>query len=85
MKMKYEKPHLLVESFQLNAAIAGDCADAGRWTLGQSIDTCTLNDNRGENYGTPLFGAACGVNIYESSEDGACYQSFTATEMYLQS
>ena len=70
MKKKYEKPLIAVESFQLDAAIAGACAENGAKPLGYSMTTCTF-----EYSGDFLF-AASNVNcIIPFDPTGAeCYQ-----------
>lgn len=40
MKREYKKPYLLVESFQLNAAIAGSCTTLGGITINYGEDNC---------------------------------------------
>ncbi len=77
MKTEYQKPYLAVESFQLNAAIAGSCA--GLTTLSHGLDTCTLNDGIGvDQSGTTFFGAKCQDDVVNTDNtDAFCYQNFT--------
>lgn len=83
MKRKYMKPYLAVESFQLNAAIAGACS--GKIALNHQKDTCTLNDEPND-YGDYIFGKACDFDIVSpDNADGACYQVFNANDQFLTS
>lgn len=82
MRMEYQKPYLAVESFQLNAAIAGACSAPGMMALGHSPNTCTLQDEKGDKYGTlTFFGAACdtagGIDIVnnDTPDKDYCYQA----------
>ena len=54
MKKTYSKPYIAVESFQLDAAIAGSCSSYGKISLGFYQDSCA--DESGPGY----FGDACG-------------------------
>lgn len=84
MKRKYFKPYLAVESFQLNAAIAGSCSN-GKISLNHEIDACTLDDETND-FMAPIFGAPCDVNVVQSDNpDGICVQAFQWTEQYLTS
>lgn len=80
MKLEYQKPYLAVESFQLNAAIAGSCA--GKTILAHSVDDCTFQDAVGPTPGVTYFGAKCasepgGLDIVNTNNgDSICYQSF---------
>lgn len=40
MKREYKKPYLLVESFQLNAAVAGSCAAQHGITINYGENSC---------------------------------------------
>lgn len=40
MKKDYKKPYLLIESFQLNAAVAGSCAAQGGITINYGENRC---------------------------------------------
>lgn len=85
MKKEYVKPFLAIESFQLDAAIAGSCGDAGKMILGQAIDHCTLGDdgNGDPDYGGDIyFGAACDADI---TVDDICYQAMAYSGAYLVS
>lgn len=83
MKREYAKPFLAVESFQLDAAIAGDCT--GKVTLNQQINDCTLRDGMGPVYETDFnFGAACasygGMDV---AKDDACYHAMSLGVAYM--
>lgn len=86
MKKEYIKPYLAVESFQLNAAIAGACT--GKITLNQSVDECTTHDGNGMvNTSVFLFGAACiqipnGIDI---TQQDTCYQAMSMSDQFLTS
>lgn len=88
MKREYMKPYLAVESFQLDAAIAGACAAAGGMVLAFSANDCTVWDDKGEKIeGEYIFGAACEASHPEDegfdvvglgkNPDGGCYQVFS--------
>lgn len=92
MKKTYSKPYLAVESFQLNAAIAGACS--GKITLGHSVDACHTHDrdNKGGVYLTnvPFFGAACAnpsnvPNGIDVTLDTSCYQAMSMSDQFLTS
>ena len=75
MKKEYTKPFLAVESFQLDAAVAGACKENGV-AINHTLDTCVLE-------GAGLFGGACG--IYDVTQNPQlCYQAM-ADGLYLQS
>lgn len=77
MKRKYVKPFLAVESFQLDAAVAGACADAGRTPLNFQIEVCQLANG--------YFSDNCedsGLDVY--NEKDICYHAY-AHEMYITS
>lgn len=83
MKREYFKPYLAVESFQLNAAIAGACS--GLITLNHKIDACTLDDETNDPM-SPIFGAPCDLNVVQSDNpDGVCVQAFQMTDQFLTS
>lgn len=76
MKKVYSKPFLAVESFQLDAAIAGACADSGAIPLGHYQTTC---DHDSGFFGSDL----CAFNVIGQvggdSNDGMCYHGPFAT------
>lgn len=74
MKKEYRKPILLVESFQLDAAVAAVCSEEGGRPLNHSIGDCW--DNTEDKY---IFSddLACGFDatIGDAADpnDSACY------------
>lgn len=46
MKKEYRKPYLMVESFQLNAAIAASCSSQGYIAINYGEDTCTFDNGQ---------------------------------------
>lgn len=75
MKREYKKPFLAVESFQLDAAVAGACQDTGI-PINHALHSCVLE-------GAGLFGNACG--IYDVTVNPQlCYQAM-ADGLFLQS
>lgn len=86
MKKEYAKPFLAVESFQLDAALAGACTDK-YYQLNHDIESC-VNDE------APfVFGDACDPDMvnnpsYDPGENnGICYQAFETsfTDQFLTS
>lgn len=76
MKKDYIKPYLAVESFQLDAAIAGTCTGDDKLPMNHDQNTCNL-----EIYGEEVFGSACGDNVIVNpgdQSDAICYQAFQA-------
>lgn len=76
MKKKYEKPVLLIESFQLDAAIAGSCSGEGYIAIGHWAETC--GDGTGnEHYKWYAFSdTTCEVDVAGPEDDGSdsfCY------------
>ena len=73
MKKEYAKPYIMVESFQLNAAIAASCSSQGATPIHYGVDTCTAQE---EAPGLGYFGVQCDwdVNKVEFDEnDTICY------------
>ena len=67
MKKEYKTPYLIMESFQLNAAVATSCSGRGTQPLGHGVDTCDLVDETGDFE----FGKACKYDIInEAGGDG---------------
>ncbi|MGN0357764.1 MAG: hypothetical protein ACI4E0_08175 [Blautia sp.] len=81
MKRKYSKPVLFVESFQLNAAVAGDCT--GGYTTGHGDNNCGYGDGSAEgfkyqffnewNCATDVVGAGPDAGDPASDNDTICY------------
>lgn len=91
MKKTYTKPYIAVESFQLDAAIASACSTQGKYTLGYSMNTCTLEDNKGstEFKGSHYFGGMCldKVDVEGDGDDLICYHGpvSSATALFMNS
>lgn len=84
-KKKYTKPVVVVESFQLNAAVASACSKEGKIPLNYGFKDCTAED---EDYGNTYFGNACvhNVEIIGDGNDEICYHGpIPATEVALYS
>ena len=80
IKREYRKPYLAVESFQLDAAIAGACTV----DLMYSVDTCTYVDVDGDNNDSGYFGTACGAeNGVDVSGLNTCYHAMVYEGVYL--
>lgn len=70
MKKTYQKPVLMVESFQLDAAIAATCSSQGYIPINYSEDTCTFDGGQFFN------GNNCQVDLTGPGGDGndtTCY------------
>lgn len=91
MKKLYTKPYLAVESFQLDAAIASSCTGDDKQALGYSLNTCTLEDDKGtqEFIGLNYFGNACvhNVQVEGDGNDQICYHGPTvnANTLFMNS
>lgn len=88
MKREYAKPSLAIESFQLDAAIAGTCAQSGAMLLNLKLESCTLNDEFDQagnltDYGDLLFGANVCAQDYHTVAD-YCYHNAIYAQ-YLES
>lgn len=78
MKREYQKPYLAVESFQLNAAIAGACAGKDN-ILSHRVNTCTMRDEDGEKDSNAVFfGTNCQFTTVPIGGNNGeyCYQNF---------
>ena len=85
MKKNYSKPYLVVESFQLDAAIASSCSSSGKQPLGYSMDTCDLVE---ESPGLNYFGNVCihDVKVEGDGNDVICYHGpVDANTMFMNS
>ena len=72
MKKTYTKPYILVESFQLDAAIASACSTQNKIALNYGMDTCTAAE---EAPGLNYFGNLCvhDVKVEGDGNDVICY------------
>ena len=80
MKKNYRKPILVMESFQLDAAIAGTCTGKGGTSVNYSEDKCYLDNG--------LFASNnCYINVIEQgdSNDGICYQTMVDINSFFAS
>lgn len=87
MKKNYAKPYLIVESFQLNAAIAAGCnEDNGLIPLGHDFNTCNANE---EAPGLNYVGDKCihDVDVEGDGFDEICYHGplINYTDVFLDS
>ena len=76
MKKKYVKPYIVVESFQLNAAVASACSSENKLALHHGMDSCTAEEEAPTlNY----FGNLCvhDVQIEGDGNDLICYHGPT--------
>lgn len=89
MKRKYSKPYLLVESFQLNAAIATSCSSQGKQPIHFGANTCIVGDDPDEQ-AIEYLGNACKMDIVNDvggdNHDGFCYHGpFDPYEVFIRS
>lgn len=72
MKREYRKPYLLVESFQLDAAIAAACSEDGKMPINYGLDTCRATE---EDPGMTYIGNMCihDVKVEGDGNDLICY------------
>ena len=85
MKREYKKPYLLVESFQLDAAIAASCSSEKKMPLNYGMDTCTLEE---ELPGLGYFGNLCihDIKVDGDGNDYICYHGpIPADAMFMNS
>ena len=85
MKKTYTKPYIAVESFQLDAAIAGSCTSEGKTALNYTIATCKDYPDAASGY----FGDSCTHNVVQEGDgnDLICYHgpSVKAYEAFMNS
>ena len=70
MKKTYVKPELVVESFQLDAAIAASCSSQGYIPINYGENNCTFDNGQFFNYNN------CQMDLTGSEGDGndtLCY------------
>ena len=85
MKKNYTKPYIVVETFQLDAAIAASCSADGKQALNYGMDTCDLDK---EMPGLNYFGDKCvhDVKVEGDGNDLICYHGpVPATSMFMNS
>lgn len=70
MKKVYKKPIVVIESFQLDAAVAATCSSQGYIPIGHGENTCTFDNGQFYNYNN------CQVDLTDKKgdgNDGLCY------------
>lgn len=76
MKRNYSKPYLVMESFQLNAAVAASCSSEEKQPIHYGENTCIVGDDPGEQ-AVEYLGNACELdivgNVGGDSNDTICY------------
>ena len=85
MKKEYVKPIVMVEFFQLDAAIASSCSEGGKITLNHYVNTCNLEDTLP---GLGYFGNSCthDIKVEGDGNDEICYHGPTpANAHFMQS
>ena len=89
MKRNYTKPYLLVESFQLNAAVATSCSSEGKQPIHYGENSCIVGDDSDEQ---PMeyLGNACELDIINNvsgdANDTLCYHGpFDPDEIFIMS
>lgn len=89
MKKKYEKPVLIIESFQLDATIAASCSSNNYLPLGYTENDCGIDEITEGRY--QLFGPnQCEFDLVGSGGDGndtICYHGPILTDgiMFISS
>lgn len=85
MKKEYTKPFIIVESFQLNAAVAASCSSDNKIAINYGENTCDDLEETGASY----FGAACSTDVTTyggDNNDTFCYHGpFDPYAVYLKS
>lgn len=66
MKKAYTKPYLAVESFQLDATVAGSCRDENKIPMNSGVENCNFEKF---NPGITQFGPACITNVLATYGD----------------
>lgn len=86
MKKEYKKPVVAVESFQLDASIAGACKDKKAHVINHYQSTCTVDKDEEGYIGQSFFGSANG-SCEKLDDTFYCYQGPTndISAMYLES
>lgn len=89
MKKEYAKPYIIIESFQLNAAVAASCSSESKIPINYGVANCTDKEEAGAGY----FGLACDTDVSSyptigggDGNDGFCYHGpFDPNATYLKS
>lgn len=84
MRKEYVRPYLAVESFQMDAGLAGSCAVK----LSHDVNGCTLNDEQGLVYNMIYYGPACqangGIDMQQENPD-ICYHALIRSGPFQES
>jgi hypothetical protein len=86
MKKDYKKPYLLIESFQLNAAVAGSCAAQGGITINYGENRCGFDvgvDNQFQFFNA--FNCDMDLTGPEDGYDTICYHGPTLGLLFIAS
>lgn len=81
MKRAYKKPSIAAESFQLNAAIAGSCADANKIPLNHGMETCSIGPV-GSYF---ILQYECDISFDDETDEGYCYHASASLSPYFES
>lgn len=78
MKKEYQKPMIVIESFQLNAAVAGSCSDeAGEVPINHYQDNCGSGTSSDPDFQFQFFAdPMCETDLTIGASDGndiECY------------
>ena len=83
MRKAYNKPFIMVELFQLNAALASACSSEGKYPLNYSLDSCSESEGLGAGYWSN--GCTHDVTIPDGDgNDGICYHA-ALSAIYMNS
>ena len=85
MKKNYTKPYIVVETFQLDAAIADSCSSEGKQALNfDGYKTCTALEEVGVKY----FSTACDPQVVlpdGTGNDTLCYHGPISPDLFMNS
>jgi hypothetical protein len=86
MKKDYKKPYLLIESFQLNAAVAGSCAASGGIAINYGENKCGFIEHSEGRYEFFNYNN-CEVDLTgpEDGYDTICYHGPTLGLLFIAS
>ncbi len=81
MKKQYFRPYLVIESFQVSAAIAGACSGDDIIALNQDISAC--GDRWMNETGSAYFSSSCAIDLGAGDEN--CYHGPYSAQTFLTS
>lgn len=84
MKKNYTKPYIVVETFQLDAAIAASCSSEGKQPLNFGQNSCTAL----EEIGVAYFGTGCDPQVVKADgtgNDTLCYHGPISPDLFMNS